>query len=92
MLAAVLDPLHRPAERARQERDQQILGIDVALDAETAADVERDAAHAGFRQRSTAAASRRTQCTTWVADQIVTASVRGSCWPTTPRHSIGMAA
>ncbi len=50
MLAAVLDPLHRPAEPARQERDQQIFRIDVALDAETAADIERDAAHARLGQ------------------------------------------
>ena len=37
-------------------------------------------------------AARRTQCTTWVDDQIVTASVRRSWAPTTPRHSMGAAA
>ena len=46
MLAPVLDPAHRPAEAAREERDQQVLGIDVALAAEAAADIERDEAHA----------------------------------------------
>ncbi len=50
MLAAVFDPLHRPGELARQERDQEIFRIDMAFDAEAAADVERDAADAGFRQ------------------------------------------
>ncbi len=35
---------------ARQERDQQVFGIDVPLEAEAAADVEREAAHAGFRK------------------------------------------
>ena len=44
VLVAVLDPFHRPAEPARQIRDQQIFRIDVALDAKAAADVERDAA------------------------------------------------
>ena len=44
VLVAVLDPFHRPAEPARQIRDQQIFRIDVALDAKTAANVERDAA------------------------------------------------
>ena len=50
MLAAILDPLHRPAQFARQERDQQIFRIDMAFDAETAADIERDAADAGLRK------------------------------------------
>ena len=50
MLAAVLDPLHRPAEPARQERDQQVFRINVSLDPEAAADVERDAAHARLRK------------------------------------------
>ena len=52
---------------AREERNQQFLGIDVALDAETAADVERDAADARLgHARARWTASRRTQCTTWV--------------------------
>ena len=45
VLAAPLDPAHRPAELARQESDQQVLGVDMALAAKAAADVERDAAH-----------------------------------------------
>src|ERR1700733_5837662 len=50
MLAAILDPLHRPAQFARQERDQEIFRINMAFDAETAADIERDAADAGLRK------------------------------------------
>ena len=50
MLAPVLDPAHRPAEPAGEEGDQQVLGIDVAFAAKAAADIERDAAHARFRQ------------------------------------------
>ena len=73
MLAPVLDPLHRPAQSARQEGNQEVFRIDMAFDAEAAADIERDAAHARFRQAQTAAASRRTQCTTWVDDQMVIA-------------------
>ncbi len=46
MLAPLLDPAHRPAEAAREERDQEILGVGVALAAEPAADIERDDAHA----------------------------------------------
>ena len=34
---------------------------------------------------------RRTQCTTWVADQIVIASRARIMAATTPRHSIGIA-
>ena len=51
----------------------------MALAAEAAADIGRDAAHPRLGQaRAVAAASRRTQCTTWVEDQIVIESVRGS--------------
>ena len=46
MLVPVLDPPDRPFHRAREERNEQFLGIDVAFDAKTAADVERDAADA----------------------------------------------
>ena len=42
MLAAILDPFHRPADEPRRERDQKILGIELALDAEAAADVDLD--------------------------------------------------
>jgi hypothetical protein len=41
---------------------------------------------------SVCAASRRTQCTTCVADQMVYEPVRRSYCATTPRHSIGTAA
>ncbi len=42
VLAAVLDPLDRPAGRARRERDQEILRIEFAAHAEAAADVVLD--------------------------------------------------
>ncbi len=49
VLAAVLDPPHRPAEPVGEEGDKQIFGIDVPLTAEAAADIERDAAHPRLR-------------------------------------------
>ena len=51
VLAPVLDPSHRPPHRAREERNQQVFRIDVSLDAEAAADVERDAADARLGQQ-----------------------------------------
>ena len=50
VLAAIFDPAYRSSEPAGEERDQQILGIDVAFAAETAADIQRDTADARFRQ------------------------------------------
>ncbi len=79
MLVAVLDPAHRPLHGAREERDEQFLRIDVAFDAEAAADVERDAN--GCAPRACSApwtASRRSQCTTWQDDQMVMLSARSS--------------
>jgi len=46
VLAPRLDPLHGPAEPARDGRDQHLLGVRVALDAEAAADVGRQHAYA----------------------------------------------
>ena len=40
MLAAILDPFDRAADMARRERDEKILGIELAAHAEAAADVE----------------------------------------------------
>jgi len=37
VLAAVLEPAHRPADMLRRERDQEILGVELAAGAETAA-------------------------------------------------------
>src|SRR5207244_2606485 len=54
VLAAVLDPAHGPPELAGEEGDQEVLGVDVALDAEAAADVGRHAAHARFRKAQNA--------------------------------------
>src|SRR5439155_26316722 len=42
MLAPLLDPAHRPAEPPREERDQEILRVGMALAAEPAADIQRD--------------------------------------------------
>ena len=42
MLAPVLDPFHRPADKARRERNQKILRIEFAAHAEAAADVVLD--------------------------------------------------
>src|SRR5262249_19631675 len=46
MLAPVLDPLHRPVELTREERNQQVFRIDVPLDAKSAADIQCETAHA----------------------------------------------
>src|SRR5262249_17899867 len=46
MLAPVLDPFHRPAEPERGEADQDVLGIELAADAKTAADVPLVEMHA----------------------------------------------
>ena len=43
MLAAVLDPFHRPVEPHRRDADQHVLGIKLAADAEAAADVGLEA-------------------------------------------------
>ena len=61
VLAPVLDPAHRPPELAGEECDQQVFGVDMALAAEAAADIERDAADPRLGQTQKRAASRRTQ-------------------------------
>jgi len=50
VLATRLDPLHRPPEPARHRRQQNVLGIDVPLGAEAAADVRRDHPHLLVRE------------------------------------------
>ena len=45
MLRAILDPLHRAAETERGERDEHVLGIELAADAEAAADVDLHEPH-----------------------------------------------
>src|SRR5258707_9885117 len=42
MLAAILDPFDRTADMARRERDEKILGIELAAHAEAAADIDLD--------------------------------------------------
>ena len=53
MLAPVLDPFHRPAEPQRGEADQHVLGIELAADAEAAADMAFEQMH-GRRDRGPA--------------------------------------
>src|SRR5215468_6094414 len=50
VLAPILDPLDRASEFARQERNQQVFRINVSLEAEAAADIERNAAYARLRE------------------------------------------
>ncbi len=50
MLAAILDPLDRPAAAASRIRNQEVLGIEFAAGAEAAADVVLDHANGAFRQ------------------------------------------
>ena len=50
MLAPSLRPLHRPAEVERRRRHQHLVGVDLALGAEGAADVGHDHAHPRGRQ------------------------------------------
>src|SRR5580692_10480741 len=49
MLVPVFEPFYRSSHLPRQERDQQILGINMSLDAKSAADVQRNATNAGLR-------------------------------------------
>ena len=42
LLAPVFGPFHRPADMARRERDEEILRIELAARAETAADIVLD--------------------------------------------------
>ena len=48
MLPAIVDPLHRAADQARRERNEKILRIEFALDAETAANIDLDHVDVGF--------------------------------------------
>src|SRR5258708_19733276 len=50
VLAPVLDPLDRALHPARQERNQQVFRVDVPLEAEAAADIERNTAYARLRE------------------------------------------
>ena len=45
VLAPVLDPFHRPAEPQRRDADQHVLGIELAADAEAAADMALEQVH-----------------------------------------------
>ena len=50
MLAAVLDPFDRAAGEPRRERDQEILGVELAARAEAAADIVLHHADGAFRE------------------------------------------
>src|SRR6266849_4957593 len=50
MLVPVLEPAHRPTKSSGEKRDQQILGVDVTLDAKAAADIESQTPYPRFRQ------------------------------------------
>jgi hypothetical protein len=50
VLAAILDPFHRPADVAGRERNQEILGIELAAHPEAAADVGLDHVDRALRQ------------------------------------------
>ena len=45
VLAPVLDPFHRPSEPQRGEADQHVLGVELAADAEAAADMAFEQVH-----------------------------------------------
>ncbi len=49
MFVPVLDPTNRPADGAREKRNQQILGIDVSLHAKSATHVKCDATYLRLR-------------------------------------------
>ena len=68
MLAAVLDPFHRHAEPQRGEAHQHVLGIELAADAEAAADMTFVEVHGGRRRgRACARCASRFQCGTFAA-------------------------
>src|SRR3954470_20933738 len=48
VLPAAFHPAHRASGKAREERDEHVLRIDVALYAEAAADIERNDADASL--------------------------------------------
>ena len=50
VLGAVLDPLHGAAEAERGERDEHVLGVELAAHAEAAADVDLDEPHVAERE------------------------------------------
>ena len=78
VLRAVLDPLHGPTEAKRRERDEHVLGIQLAADAEAAADVDLDEPHvARARARAAPRAPLRLKCFTFAAPQIVSAAAGG---------------
>ena len=50
MLVPVLDPSNRPADGTSEKRNQQVLGIDMSLDAKSATHIKCDAANTRLRE------------------------------------------
>src|SRR5512136_1176265 len=50
VLAAILDPFHRPVDFASRERNEEIFGVEFAAHAKTAADIELKQVDGAFRQ------------------------------------------
>ena len=66
VLAPVLDPFHRPAEPQRRDADQHVLGIELAADAEAAADMALEQVHASrARARACGASCRGSGAAPW---------------------------
>ena len=93
MLAPVLGELHRPAEGARRQRDEQLLGPRVVdLDAEAAADVGGDHVDLAEVEPSFTATAARTPVEVWVEVHTWSRPMSGSQRATVPRPSMGVQA
>ena len=89
VLAAVLDPFHRAADVAGRERDQEILGIELAAHAEAAADVGLDHVDGGLGEPSMGASARRLKNSTLVAPNMASLLFAASHSAIRPRVSSG---
>jgi hypothetical protein len=67
VLAARLGPLDRAAELARDDEGEHLLGVDVELGAEAAADVGSDDAQLVLGMPVVSASITRSTCGIWVA-------------------------
>ena len=79
-LRALLDPLHRPVQAPREREAERLLGVDVELRAEAAADVRRDHAQPRLGMPTTPASVSRAMCGIWVDVHSVSSPVPGSSW------------
>ena len=62
VLAPVLDPFDRPAQRQRRRGERAVFGIEAALRAEAAADVGRDDAQLVVAQSNMSSSTRLCRC------------------------------